>query len=269
VSGKDIEFVAEGYGTDCYPRKRIETSLNLGTVRSATLLNPRNCYQNYNVAVNMHSDLPLYTYLGILHPGMANANFCSAGQLSPLLKDPYYRTIGIGTRIFLGGGIGYVFFQGTQHDPDAERGDNGVPVEGAGTLAVVGDLRGMSQDFLRGVSIRGYGVSLAVGIGVAVPILDEDLAASTGVGDKDLFAPVYDYSRDYQSLGRPLCRVSYAELRSGSITVGGRKVRTASLSSYAKAREIAGILKEEISSGRFLVTRPSAPLPGSRGECGL
>ncbi len=28
--------------------------------------------------------------------------------MSPLLNDPHYKTIGIGTSIFLGGGIGYV-----------------------------------------------------------------------------------------------------------------------------------------------------------------
>ena len=32
-------------------------------------------------------------------------------QLSPLLNDPEYRTIGIGTRVFIGGTHGYVSFQ--------------------------------------------------------------------------------------------------------------------------------------------------------------
>jgi uncharacterized protein (DUF39 family) len=54
---------------------------------------------------------------------MNNANYCSAGQLSPLLNDPHYRTIGIGTRIFLGGGVGYVVYYGTQHDPEVKRTD--------------------------------------------------------------------------------------------------------------------------------------------------
>jgi len=46
--------------------------------------------------------------MGTLKPGLGNANHCSAGQLSPLMNDPLYMTIGLGTKIFLGGGVGYV-----------------------------------------------------------------------------------------------------------------------------------------------------------------
>ncbi len=120
VAGKDVRLVATAYGTDCYPRKKIETTINLKNINEAVLFNMRNAYQNYNVAVNV-SEKTIYTYMGVLKPNLGNANFCSAGQLSPLLNDPYYKTIGIGTRIFLGGGIGYVAWQGTQHSPDALR----------------------------------------------------------------------------------------------------------------------------------------------------
>ena len=81
---------------------------------------------NYNVAINL-SDRTIYTYMGVLRPNLGNANYCSAGQLSPLLNDPLYKTIGIGTRIFLGGGIGYVTWQGTQHNPGLPRTEGGVP----------------------------------------------------------------------------------------------------------------------------------------------
>ena len=139
VAGKDIKLVGSGYGTDCYPRKKIESLVNIKDLNEAVLFNPRNCYQNYNVAVNL-SEKVIYTYMGILQPKLANANYCSAGQLSPLLNDPYYKTIGIGTRIFLGGGIGYVVWNGTQHNPGVKRGENGVPRFPAGTLCVIGDL---------------------------------------------------------------------------------------------------------------------------------
>ena len=77
--------------------------IRLADMNEAVLFNMRNAYQNYNVAVNL-SDRVLYTYMGVLQPRMRNANYCTAGQLSPLLNDPLYRTIGVGTRIFLGGG---------------------------------------------------------------------------------------------------------------------------------------------------------------------
>ena len=178
VDGKDVRLIASAYGTDCYPRKQLETLINIKDVNEAVLFNPRNAYQNYNVAVNV-SDKTIYTYMGILKPRMGNANYCSAGQLSPLLNDPYYKTIGIGTRIFLGGGTGYVAWNGTQHNPSAPRTENGVPKRGAGTLAVIGDLKQMSPRWLVGISMLGYGVTLAVGIGVPIPILDEEILRYT------------------------------------------------------------------------------------------
>ncbi len=262
VSGKDIRLVATAYGTDCYPRKKIETLININTVNEAVLFNMRNAYQNYNVAVNLGNRI-IYTYMGVLKPRMGNANFSSAGQLSPLMNDPLYRTIGIGTRIFLGGGIGYVAWQGTQFNPCVPRTDKGVPTRGAGTLAVIGDLKQMKPRWLVGTSFLGYGATLTVGIGVPIPILDEDILKYTLVTDADIIAPVIDYSEVYPQR-RPdvLGEVSYADLRSGKIIVAGKEVPTSSLSSYPRAVEIAGMLKQWIKQGEFLLTEPVAALPG-------
>ena len=262
VAGKDIRFIATAYGTDCYPRKKIETLINIKGINEAVLFNIRNAYQNYNVAVNL-SDRTIYTYMGVLKPNLGNANYCSAGQLSPLLNDPYYKTIGIGTRIFLGGGVGYVAWNGTQHNPNVLRGDNGVPKRGAGTLAVIGDLKQMKPEWLRGVSFLGYGCTLVVGIGVPIPILSEEILRYTAVRDEEILAPIVDYSDAYpQRKPDILGEVSYAQLKSGKIVVQQKEVPTASLSSYPKAVEIAQTLKEWISKGRFLLTEPVAPLPG-------
>lgn len=262
VAGKDVKLVATAYGTDCYPRKKIETWIKLAEMNEATLLNIRNGYQNYNVAVNL-SDKPIYTYMGILKPNLGNANFCSAGQLSPLLNDPLYKTIGIGTRIFLGGGSGYVIWHGTQHNPNVLRGENGVPKRGAGTLAVIGDLKQMKSEWLRGTSMLGYGCTLTVGLGVPIPILSEEILQYTAVRDDQIFAPIVDYSEAYpQRKPDVLGEVSYAELKSGKIKVMGKEVPTGSLSSYYKAREIAHTLKTWIQKGEFLLTEPVALLPG-------
>jgi len=262
VAGKDIRLTATAYGTDCYPARKLDTWLNIRDVNEAVLFNPRNAYQNYNVAVNL-GDRVIYTYMGTLKPDLGNANYCSAGQLSPLLKDPLYKTIGVGTRIFLGGGVGYVAWHGTQHNPGVRRGLNGVPRAPAGTLAVIGDLKQMKPAWLLGTSFRGYGTTLTVGVGIPIPVLDEEIVRYAAVPDKDLFAPVVDYSRTYpQRESETLGEVSYAELRSGFIEVRGRKVPTAPLSSYAKAREIAETLKLWIQEGSFLLTEPVAALPG-------
>ncbi|MDD4980178.1 MAG: homocysteine biosynthesis protein [Candidatus Omnitrophica bacterium] len=263
VAGKDIRLEATAYGTDCYPRKKLETLVNIKDLNEAVLFNIRNCYQNYNVAVNL-SDKIIYTYMGALKPKLGNANYCSAGQLSPLLKDPYYKTIGIGTKIFLGGGIGYVAWQGTQHNPTVKRKDNGIPQAPAGTLAVIGDLKQMRQEFLVGTSMLGYGVTLTVGIGVPIPVLDEEILKYAAAKDEEIYAQVVDYSQAYpQMVPGSLTEVNYAQLKSGKIKVEGKEIPTGNLSSYSKAREIAEELKSWIKKGDFLLTESQAALPGA------
>ncbi|MDI6852642.1 MAG: homocysteine biosynthesis protein [Deltaproteobacteria bacterium] len=261
VAGRTVHLVADAYGTDCYPNKRLEKDITLKDLPNAVLCNPRNCYQNYNCAVNL-SNRTIYTYMGPLKPRAANANYCTAGELSPLFNDPYYRTIGIGTRIFLGGGVGYVVFPGTQHHPGRPRGENGVPLAPAGTLMVLGDMKKMSPRFLVGVSLLGYGCSLAVGLGVPIPLLNEEMARFCGVADEDIFAPIVDYGTDYPAgTGRILGQVSYATLKSGKMILDGNEIVTVPLSSLVRAREIALLLKEWIEQGRFLLGEPVELLP--------
>lgn len=261
VDGKPVHLVAEGYGTDCYPNRRVEKEVSLRTLPQATLCNPRNGYQNYNCAVNL-SNRTVYTYMGTLKPGAGNANYCSAGQLSPLFNDPFYRTIGLGTRIFLGGGVGYVTWHGTQHHPGVPRTPKGVPVRAAGTLWVMGDMKQMNSSYLVGVGIQGYGCSLAVGLGIPIPLLNEELAAFTGISDEEIFTQIVDYGRDYpRGEAKSLGQVSYAELKSGVIRFQGKQVPTVPLSSMVKAREIAAALKEWIRQGRFLLSEPQFTLP--------
>jgi uncharacterized protein (DUF39 family) len=261
IARKPVRLRATAYGTDCYPRKEIDTYISLSTLNQAYMYNPRNAYQNYGVATNS-SERTLFTYMGKLLPKYGNATYSSAGQLSPLLKDPHLRTIGIGTRIFLGGAQGYVAWEGTQYKTTtAER--NGVPTGSARNLAVVGDLRDMSTEFIRALVFNRYGTTLGIGIGVPIPILDQEMMRCVSIKDSDIFAPVLDYS--LQSRNRqPIHEVSYSELRSGSIEIGGKKVRTSSLSSYAKARLIAETLKKQVQKGEFLLTQPVARLPEER-----
>ncbi len=266
VGGKSLRLVAHAYGTDCYPRRKIETYITRETVNEAYLYNPRNAYQNYNVAVNITNRV-IHTYMGLLKPHLGNANYCSAGQLSPLLKDPLYRTIGMGTRIFLGGGVGYVAGRGTQHNPDAPRTPEGLVRTGAGTLATTGDAKLMSPRFLRGASFVGYGATMFVGVGVPIPVLDEEMAFFTSRSDEELVAPVVDYGNDYPNrIPASLGEVTYARLKAGTIVVNDKEISAFPISSYSKAKEIASILKGWIDSGRFFLTEPVEHLPGP-GEC--
>ncbi len=261
VSGKPVRLKASSYGTDCYPNRGIERDVTLAQLPFAQLLNPRNCYQNYNVAVNV-TNRTIYTYMGPLKPNLKNANFATAGLLSPLFNDPYLRTIGLGTKIFLGGGIGWVLGAGTQHNPNPKRTERGLPLSAAGTLMLRGDLKGMKPRYLRGLSFLGYGCTLAVGVGIPIPILDEDMAWFTGVGNDDILMPVKDYGHDYPNCDpRVLRHVSYEELMSGEIQVLDKRVETVPLTSYTLSLEIADQLKAWIASGEFTLTEAQEKIP--------
>ena len=261
VAGKKLQLFGLSYGTQDYPNRELRTYFTIKDLNQAVMVNPRNCYQNYNIAINC-SEKPLYTYLGQLKPNMKNLTYCSAGQLSPLLNDPQYKTIGIGTQVWLAGTKGHVYAEGTQHSPTCKRNAKGIPTEGAGTLALTGNMKEMSAEFIRGVSLRGYGTSVSVGVGIPIPILNEEILKQTCIQDRDIKAPVVDYSHDYpQQTGKVICRLNYEQLKSGEVKIKDRTVEVSSLSSYSKALTIANILKEEIARGEFLVTQPIRPLP--------
>ncbi len=252
INKAEIELKSTAYGTDCYPRKEVETVITINDLNQAIMVNPRNAYQKYNAATNT-SDRPLFTYMGELLPRLGNVNYSGAGDLSPLSNDPDYETIGTGTRIFLGGTQGYIVGEGTQHSP----------ANGFGTIMAVGNLKNMSSRYVRGATVRGYGTSLFIGLGIPIPILNVGLAEKTGISDEEIVTNVLDYS--VPRLKRPVLRqVSYAELKSGKIEIDGKEVRTSPLSSFKMAREVAEELKKWIAQGEFFLSAPAEPLPRER-----
>jgi uncharacterized protein (DUF39 family) len=263
VAGKKVRLEAKAYGTDCYPRKEYTAEVGLEDLNNAIIFNPRNCYQLYNVAVNL-SDRTIYTYMGVLKSRLGNANYSTTGALSPLLKDPELRTIGIGTRVLMGGGVGYVAFNGTQHVAQPERDENGLPLAPSATLALIGDMKGMNTGYVRAASVVGYTSTLALGVGIPIPIVDEKAMQQAALSDEDITYPIVEYSESYP-LGRPgnLGRVSMAQLMSGKIEVDGKKVPTGGMASRAKGRAVALELKQLIKDGDFLLAQATAALPGA------
>ncbi len=259
IAGKEIELEARSAGTDCYTRKEIKAKLKLQDMNQAYLFNPRNAYQNYAAATNT-TDVTKHTYMGTLLPDMGNITYSTSGELSPLLKDPKLRTIGIGTRILLCGGEGYVVFEGTQAINSVAELESGDKHYAGYTLALIGDLKGMKSEYIKAAAFEGYGSTLYVGIGVPLPVVDEDMMADLAVPNERLYTNIYDYGYSERSK-KVIKRVTYAELRGGEIEIGGRKIRTAPLSSLFKARKIAGELKEKMLSGEFVMTVPAAALP--------
>ncbi|MCV3216639.1 homocysteine biosynthesis protein [Plectonema radiosum NIES-515] len=262
IAGKPVHVRAQGQVTDCYPRATFETTITRETINQFYLFNPRNLYQNFIVGVN-GGDRPLFTYLGPLQPRLGNAVYSNPGAISPLLNDPELQLIGIGTRIFLGGGVGYVSWEGTQHFPLQKRLPNHTPIGPAATLALIGDAKQMDARWVRGCYFKSYGPSLMLGVGVPLPVLNEQVVERASVTDKDLVAPIVDFSiprRVRPTFGL----VSYAQLKSGRVTIEGKTVRAAPLASMYLSRQVAQELKQWIEAGTFTLTEAVSPIPMER-----
>lgn len=265
LEGKDVILEAWAKGTDCYPRKHIKTKININSINEFTLFNPRNAYQNYNVAVNTTPKIK-HTYMGTLLPNLRNATYSTSGELSPLLNDPEFKTIGLGTRIFLGGTQGFVVWPGTQFHTTRPKNELGLPVTNAATIAVMGNLKEMSPNYIQAAQYEKYGTSLFVGIGIPIPVLNSDIAKRVSVNNSQIETSVLDYGSE----GTPkLGQVTYEELQSGFIKIKGKKIRTAPVASLSKARKIADELKKWLLNGEFEVSKPVQMFPNNTSLNGL
>ncbi|HTY52507.1 MAG TPA: homocysteine biosynthesis protein [Methanomicrobiales archaeon] len=245
VAGRRVELRATSAGTDCYPRRELTTELILDDLNQAIMVNPRNAYQRYNAATNS-TDRTLHTYMGMLLPSFGNITYSGAGVLSPLSNDPIFHVIGSGVPIFLAGAPGMIIGEGTQHSPG----------KGFGTLMVTADMKEMSQEYLRAATMTGYGVTMYIGVGVPLPVIDLDVVRSTAVRDEDIRVQVIDYG--IPSRDRPAIReVSYADLKNGEVELRGEMVKTSSLSSFRRARGVARELKGWVESGKMTVALPT------------
>jgi len=259
LKGKDVVLEAKAKGTDCYPTKYVKTTINKDNINEFYLYNPRNAYQNYPAATNSTNKI-IYTYMGNLLPKFGNITYSTSGELSPLLNDPEFRTIGLGTRIFLCGAEGYVTWNGTQFNRSKPRNEHGIPIGNAATIAVTGDLKQMSPEFLKAAYFEKYGISIFIGMGVPIPVLDEDMAKRLSIKNREIETVISDYGKsDHPTLGT----TNYEALQSGLIDFNGKKIRTAPMASLYKARQIADILKKKIENNQFKLTEPVKMFPNN------
>ena len=262
IAGKSVQLKAIGQKTDCYPRAKWENVITKDSINQFYLFNPRNLYQNFIVGVN-GGDRTLYTYLGPLQPRLGNAVYSNPGAISPLLNDPDLNLVGIGSKIFLGGGIGYIAWEGTQHFPLQKRLPNHTPIGPAATVALIGDAKQMDSNWVRGCYFKNYGPSLMLGVGIALPVLNEKVIHNCAVVDKEIVAPVIDFSiprRVRPTFGL----VSYEQLQKGHVTIDSKSVRVAPLASKYRSLQVAKELKQWIATGKFTLTEPVASLPSDR-----
>lgn len=260
ICGRRVLLEAQGKGTDCYPGRSVRTWIDRGDLNDFYFFNPRNVYQNYGAAVNSGGSR-LHTYLGVLEPHSATVSYATAGELSPLLNDPQLRTIGIGTAVSLGGAVGQVVRAGTQYNTTVAANAAGVPRNGARTLALQADALRTDPRWVAAARVEGYGISLFLGAGFAIPLLDPAIARALRIRDRDINVQIKDFARPE----RPIVLESdYAQLRSGSVQLPQALARTACSSSLLKARQLCAELKTQVLGGSFPVRPFLEALPAEQ-----
>lgn len=261
VKGKKISFKADGTSTDCYPKSHFSKEITIDDLNQVYFFNPRNCYQNYNAACNS-SEKELKTYMGSLLPNLGSVNFAGAGEISPLMNDPYLQTIGIGTRIFFCGGEGFISWEGTQYNASAIRDEKThLPIAPSATLAITADLRQVNPEFIAPIYIKGYGVSLYISIGIPIPVLNSDIAHALSIRNKDICTQVHDFAT-----GETIGTLTYEQLHKNNNQLLGKRPVSRTMSKIREAYKITEILKEKIEAGTFELTQPVKPLP-IYGKC--
>jgi len=256
VKGEKIQFKAEGTPTDCYPKSHFSKEITINDLNQVYFYNPRNCYQNYTAVCNS-SQKELKTYMGSLLPNLCSVNYAGCGEISPLMNDPYLQTIGIGTRIFFCGGDGYISWEGTQYNFEAERDEKtNLPVKPSATLSITADLRQVSSEWISPVYINGYGVSLYVAIGMAIPVLNLDIARALSIRNKDIITEVFDFAT-----GQTIGTLNYEQLHENNVVLASKKPVARTMTRIKQAQKITEVLKEKIDRGLFELTQPVRSLP--------
>lgn len=253
VADDEVALEVQGYGTVCHPNRSIERVITMDDLANTILVSPCGALESRPVGVNV-SDRSIYTFLGTLRSRMANAAFSSSGALSPLINDPAMRAITPGTRVFFGGAEGIITGRGLRFDTPPVDPPPGPSVDPVQSLMMVGDLKQMSPKWVVGISLTGYGCGMAAGVGVPIPVLDEEVAAGCGVSDAEVELKVVDFSNDFPAASSRIMGVTTMEqLNQGVIEVGDRQVPTVPMSSRIRSVEICNTLKEWIESGRFML----------------
>lgn len=258
VAGKEVLLKVVGKGLEVYPNKEFETWFNLSNVNLSKLLLNQGVNQNNIVATNS-GNKDINSNMGTLISKLENSTYNSSSYLNPLINDPFCRTIGVGTKIWVGGGAGYVTGHGSNHNPRQKRNEYGIPIGPSITLSVIADISLMKPKWVRGGYLKSFGPVIYIGIGFPIPILNEEIASNITISDDKIHTTIVDFSiprRAKPTFGQ----CTYQELRSTTVVINKKPTLAAPLSSMAYAVEICNLLKEEILEKRFFLTDLVEPI---------
>ncbi len=154
--------------------KTLRGGVTIDQMPHAVLHGSRHAFRNYVGFVNPGKD-PIATIFcsSALPPNYGGATACGCGELNPIQKDPGLRTIGVGTRVMLNGGTGFVAGLGTRSSIERP------------CLSVVADMHTMNPDYMGGFQTSA-GPEVIQTWAVPIPILDETVLRTAKILDEEI-----------------------------------------------------------------------------------
>jgi putative methanogenesis marker 16 metalloprotein len=190
VAGKEITLQIE-----TKEGERVETSFRLNDLEFARIIGTRIGFKNYMAMVNSQDDA-VKTIFSVepLRGGLSEASVCGCGEINPLQNDPELKTMGMGTRILVNGGIGYIVGSGTRSSAKKPN------------ISIVADMKGMDPRFMGGFKTSA-GPECLTSIAIPIPVLNHDVLENLKVLDEDIPLPVAEiHSRE------PFAEATYAQV---------------------------------------------------------
>jgi len=251
--GKNLHLKAIGKHLGVFPNREFETWFNLNDVNQSRLLLNQSLNQNNIVACNS-SDHDINSHMGTLIGKLENSTFNSSTFLNPLINDPFCKTIGVGTSVWVAGSKGVIVGHGSHHNPNQKRNEHGIPVGPSITLSSIVDISSMNPKWVKPGHIQSFGPVLFIGVAIAIPVLDKEIAEHLSITDNQIHTTIVDFSiprRTKPTFGQ----CTYFELRTSTVSINNKPTLTAPLTSMAYSIESCNELKNDILNKKFILSK--------------
>ncbi len=174
VAGSPVEVAIESGG------RRFTRTVTLDELGSARIITTRSAFKNYGGFLNLHPGIvkTIFSVRGLSGlSGELSVSGC--GDINPLQNDPALLTIGVGTRILLNGGIGYILGQGTRSSRDKPN------------ISAFADMQRMVPEMMGGF-VTSSGPECSTSVAIPIPVLDETILSQMMVTNEEIPLPVSD-----------------------------------------------------------------------------
>ena len=174
VEGKEIDVTVETAG------RYISRTVTRADIDLARLVTTRSGFMNYQALINRNPGTvhTIFSVRGLAGP-YREVSVSGCGDINPLQNDPEGNVIGIGSRILLNGGPGYIMGPGTRSTREHPN------------IAAFADMWQMVPDMMGGF-VTADGPECITSVAIPIPVFDDAILRSLLVTNTMIPLPISD-----------------------------------------------------------------------------